>query len=209
MSFHRLLPSISFLKSDRRISAGSPHPLGATWDGRGTNFALFSANAEKVELCLFDKTGRQRDRPHRAAGAHRGRLARLSARRAARPALRLSRARPLRPRGRAPLQSAQAADRSLQPSGSAASSPGPTRISPIASATSARTCRSTAATTRASMLEVGGGRPGPHLGRRPASAGAVGRHHHLRGARQRADAAARGRAEGIARHLSRARRARR
>ena len=37
-----------------RISAGAPHPLGATWDGRGTNFALFSANAEKVELCLFD-----------------------------------------------------------------------------------------------------------------------------------------------------------
>src|SRR4029079_10089960 len=34
---------------------GSPHKLGATWDGRGTNFALFSANAEKVELCLFDR----------------------------------------------------------------------------------------------------------------------------------------------------------
>lgn len=58
MSSHRLLPSISFLKSDRRVSAGSPHPLGATWDGRGTNFALFSATAEKVELCLFDKSGR-------------------------------------------------------------------------------------------------------------------------------------------------------
>jgi glycogen operon protein len=58
LSFHRLLPSISFLKSDRRISEGSPHPLGATWDGRGTNFALFSGSAEKVELCLFDKTGR-------------------------------------------------------------------------------------------------------------------------------------------------------
>jgi glycogen operon protein len=58
LSFHRLLPSISFLKSDRRITAGSPHPLGATWDGRGTNFALFSSSAEKVELCLFDKTGR-------------------------------------------------------------------------------------------------------------------------------------------------------
>jgi glycogen operon protein len=53
-----LLPSISFLKSDRRVSAGLPHPLGATWDGRGTNFALFSASAEKVELCLFDKSGR-------------------------------------------------------------------------------------------------------------------------------------------------------
>jgi glycogen operon protein len=42
-----------------RLSAGSPHPLGATWDGRGTNFALFSANAEKVELCLFDEHGRR------------------------------------------------------------------------------------------------------------------------------------------------------
>ena len=42
-----------------RLSAGEPHPLGATWDGRGANFALFSANAEKVELCLFDSSGRR------------------------------------------------------------------------------------------------------------------------------------------------------
>ena len=42
-----------------RLSAGVPHPLGATWDGRGTNFALFSANAAKVELCLFDSNGRR------------------------------------------------------------------------------------------------------------------------------------------------------
>jgi isoamylase len=40
-----------------RISAGTPNPLGATWDGRGTNFALFSAHAEKVELCLFSPDG--------------------------------------------------------------------------------------------------------------------------------------------------------
>ena len=33
---------------------GTPQPLGATWDGHGVNFALFSAHAEKVELCLFD-----------------------------------------------------------------------------------------------------------------------------------------------------------
>jgi isoamylase len=32
----------------------TPYPLGATWDGRGTNFALFSEGAEKVQLCLFD-----------------------------------------------------------------------------------------------------------------------------------------------------------
>ena len=36
---------------------GLPYPLGATWDGRGTNFALFSAHAERVELCLFDASG--------------------------------------------------------------------------------------------------------------------------------------------------------
>ncbi|MGB7441558.1 MAG: glycogen debranching protein GlgX [Coleofasciculaceae cyanobacterium] len=34
---------------------GKPYPLGATWDGKGTNFALFSENATGVELCLFDK----------------------------------------------------------------------------------------------------------------------------------------------------------
>ncbi|WP_431270806.1 glycogen debranching protein GlgX [Dankookia sp. P2] len=40
-----------------RIREGSPFPLGATWDGLGVNFALFSANATKVELCLFDDAG--------------------------------------------------------------------------------------------------------------------------------------------------------
>jgi isoamylase len=39
------------------IQVGAPHPLGATWDGAGVNFALFSANATRVELCLFDPTG--------------------------------------------------------------------------------------------------------------------------------------------------------
>jgi len=47
----------------QRVSAGSPDRLGATWDGRGVNFALFSANAEKIELCLFDeRTHRELDR---------------------------------------------------------------------------------------------------------------------------------------------------
>ncbi|MFL4972510.1 MAG: glycogen debranching protein GlgX, partial [Microvirga sp.] len=40
-----------------RIDDGSPAPLGATFDGRGVNFALFSANATGVELCLFDPKG--------------------------------------------------------------------------------------------------------------------------------------------------------
>ena len=33
---------------------GSAYPLGATYDGNGTNFALFSESAQKIELCLFD-----------------------------------------------------------------------------------------------------------------------------------------------------------
>jgi glycogen operon protein len=38
---------------------GRPYPLGATWDGEGVNFALFSEHAERVELCLFDHEARQ------------------------------------------------------------------------------------------------------------------------------------------------------
>lgn len=38
---------------------GSPYPLGTTWDGEGVNFAIFSEHAERVELCLFDATGRR------------------------------------------------------------------------------------------------------------------------------------------------------
>ncbi len=40
-----------------KVSAGSPYPLGSTYDGNGVNFAIFSANAEKIELCLFDENG--------------------------------------------------------------------------------------------------------------------------------------------------------
>jgi isoamylase len=38
----------------KNIYPGKPYPLGATWDGHGVNFALFSDNATGVELCLFD-----------------------------------------------------------------------------------------------------------------------------------------------------------
>jgi glycogen operon protein len=40
--------------SDFVIEEGLPYPLGATWSGQGTNFAVFSANATKVEVCLFE-----------------------------------------------------------------------------------------------------------------------------------------------------------
>jgi glycogen operon protein len=40
-----------------RVWPGTPYPLGAVWDGSGTNFAIFSEVAELVELCLFDEQG--------------------------------------------------------------------------------------------------------------------------------------------------------
>ncbi len=44
-------------RDNRITSPGDPYPLGATWDGSGTNFAVFSQSAERVELCLFDEDG--------------------------------------------------------------------------------------------------------------------------------------------------------
>ena len=43
--------------SSFRVEEGRPFPEGATWTGLGVNFALFSAHATKVELCIFDDTG--------------------------------------------------------------------------------------------------------------------------------------------------------
>ncbi|HCJ7306894.1 TPA: hypothetical protein NVH61_004314, partial [Enterobacter hormaechei subsp. xiangfangensis] len=40
------------------IRAGHGQQLGANYDGKGVNFALFSAHAERVELCLFDPSGK-------------------------------------------------------------------------------------------------------------------------------------------------------
>jgi glycogen operon protein len=44
-----------------KVWPGNPYPLGATWDGSGVNFALFSENATGVELCLFDKPNQSRE----------------------------------------------------------------------------------------------------------------------------------------------------
>ncbi len=46
-------------KNSLRVWPGDQYPLGATWDGKGVNFALFSQNATRVELCLFDEQGRR------------------------------------------------------------------------------------------------------------------------------------------------------
>ncbi len=41
------------------LSPGAPYPFGATWDGLGINFAVFSAHARRIDLCLFDPSGRR------------------------------------------------------------------------------------------------------------------------------------------------------
>ncbi len=46
-------------RASSAVWPGAPYPLGATWDGEGVNFALFSQHAEGVELCLFDAKGRR------------------------------------------------------------------------------------------------------------------------------------------------------
>jgi isoamylase len=53
-----------------KLLPGSPRPLGATWDIEGTNFALFSAHATAVELCLFDEAGNETRLPMQERTAH-------------------------------------------------------------------------------------------------------------------------------------------
>jgi isoamylase len=48
-----------FFEIPDRLLPGRPVPLGATYDGQGVNFAVFSANAEKIVLCIFDAAGRK------------------------------------------------------------------------------------------------------------------------------------------------------
>ncbi len=59
-----------------KLSPGRPYPLGATYDGVGTNFSLFSSVAERVELCLFDDRGRETryTLPDETAQIHHGYL---------------------------------------------------------------------------------------------------------------------------------------
>src|SRR5688572_20637404 len=54
-----LRPMTEQITTTWRVRPGEPFPLGATWDGPGTNFSIFSEVAERVELCLFDDDGRE------------------------------------------------------------------------------------------------------------------------------------------------------
>ncbi|HHT7471575.1 TPA: glycogen debranching protein GlgX [Raoultella planticola] len=56
------------------LAAGKPSPLGASYDGKGVNFTLFSAHAERVELCVFDAQGNEQrfDLPARTGNIWHG-----------------------------------------------------------------------------------------------------------------------------------------
>jgi len=60
-----------------QLTAGKPAPLGATFDGKGVNFTLFTAHAERVELCVFDGEGNEYryDLPERSGDIWHGYLA--------------------------------------------------------------------------------------------------------------------------------------
>ena len=93
---------------------GRPYPLGATFDGAGTNFAVYSEVATHVELCLFDERGNETrlPLPESTAFCWHGYL---PARRPG-PALRLPRARSVEPARGPALQPAQAAARPVRAS---------------------------------------------------------------------------------------------
>ena len=185
-----------------RISAGAPHPLGATWDGRGTNFALFSANAEKVELCLFDSQGRREIErialPERTEDVWHGYLndvvpGQLYGYRVHGP---------YEPERGLRFNSHKLLHRSLC---QAARRPARLERRPFRLSRRQRARRSLVrpARQRARHAEERGGRRSLHLGRGTQALDPVGRHDHLRSPRQRPDAASRGCAAGLARHVSR------
>ena len=57
-----------------KVWPGKPFPLGATWDGEGVNFALFSESATKVELCLFEVPEGNKETARIAAPEQTGRV---------------------------------------------------------------------------------------------------------------------------------------
>ena len=153
-----------------RVTEGLPHPLGATWDGLGVNFALFSAYATKVELCLFDARRRTRAGTHRTARIHRRGLARLLARRPPRHGLRLPRARPVRSRERPSLQPPQAAARPLRQGACRSAQVGTGGVR-LHAGRRGRRSDLRRARQRAPDAEMPRHRPRLHLGPRSAAAG--------------------------------------
>ena len=166
---------------------GRPYPLGATWDGAGVNFALFSEHATAVELCLFDpadpgarsaSASRSSERtdqvwhvylPEASAPARSTAIA-CTGRTSPRPGHRFNPAKLLLD----PYAKAIAGTRRVGATPSSATG------SAIPTATPRRTTRDSAPYVPKSVVID----PAVRLGGRPAAAHAAGTHGHLRGARQ-------------------------
>ena len=150
------------------IREGRPFPLGATWDGLGVNFALFSAHATRVELCIFDDAGEKEierfDLPEYTDEVWHGYVPD----RAARHRLRLSRSRALRAGCRPPVQSEQAVDRSLCPAAGRRVAVGSSELFGYRLDHPTRTNPTTNATARRNA-QVPGHRSGLYLGSLSAS----------------------------------------
>ena len=54
------LSGVDYRQAKADVLTGSPYPLGASWDGEGVNFALYSEHADAVDLCLFGPDGSER-----------------------------------------------------------------------------------------------------------------------------------------------------
>jgi isoamylase len=96
-----------------KVFPGVDYPLGAVFDGAGTNFSLFSEIAERVELCLFDENGRNAHRSTRGDGLL---LAWVSADGRTWTTIRIPCPRPLGTSARTPLQPGQTAARPIRQS---------------------------------------------------------------------------------------------
>ena len=183
--------SAALAKRLDRAWPGAPFPLGANWDGEGTNFALWSTTATAVSVCLFDANGLETRIPlgDRTYHVWHGYVPGVGPG----SALRLPRRRPVRTRRRACS--------TTRPSCCSTPTRAPSRAT---SSTTRRCTRATAPTPRPASPV--GHRPGRvPVGRRPPPERAVGRHRHLRAARARVHPAAPGHPAGTARHLRRAR----
>ncbi len=174
-----------------RLSAGTPRPPRCKLGRTGHQLCAVLGQCGEGRALPVRQPGPPRTRADRTARAHRGRLARLSQRRLARAALRLSRSRPLCARARPPLQRQQAAARSLC---QAARRPAGVERRAFRLSHRQRARGSFLRPPRQCARHAEGrrGRRNLQLGPpRDAAEHPLGRHHHLRGPRQGPDAEAR------------------
>ena len=180
---------------------GGPYPLGATYDGAGTNFALFSEVAERVELCLFDDDGAET----RVADAREGRArAGTSTCRAIEPGQRYG----YRVHGPYDPANGHRCDPSkllLDPYAKADRGRDRLGAGVLLATSSATQARATPRTPRRTCLKSVVTNPFFDWQERPRAAHALPRDRDLRGPRQGPDAAAPGHPRGDPRHLRRRR----